>query len=221
MNKPERKKKPWPTKDAMSQVYELNLWGTNNSDFYSGEGSYDPSIVNPYLDVLISFLKSFKTPLSVTDLGCGDFNIGKELVKYASHYMAVDIVEGLIVRNKKHFKIENLEFQCLDITKDELPFGECAIVRQVLQHLSNDEVDNVVKKLADFKYVILTEHIPEENFIPNKDIISGQGIRLKKKSGLNLLAQPFNFQVMEENQLLATQLKDNKGLVVTTLYTVF
>ena len=79
----------------------------------------------------------------------------------------------------------------------------------------------MVEKLYDFKYVILTEHLPEEDFEPNKDIISGQGIRLKKKSGVNLLAPPFNFKAEEEKQLLAIKSPRFKGVVVTTHYKVF
>ena len=214
-------KKPWPTKDAMEQVYAMNLWGTNNSDFYSGVGSHHAEIVNPYLDALKSFLTSFESPLVVCDLGCGDFNVGKDLVKYTEKYIAVDIVADLIEHNKEKFKEENLEFHCLDIAVDDLPAADCVILRHVLQHLSNDEIQSIVSKLAHYKYVILTEHVPEGDFIPNKDIISGQGIRLKKQSGLNLLAAPFNFKVKEEKQLLSVVLNDNKGLIVTTIYKVF
>ncbi|MGY8913802.1 MAG: class I SAM-dependent methyltransferase [Flavobacteriales bacterium] len=214
-------KKPWPTKDAMEQVYAMNLWGGNNSDFYSGVGSHHPEIVFPYIEVLASFLTSFKTPLVVCDLGCGDFNVGKELVKHTEKYIAVDIVPELIARNKEKFKEDNLEFHCLDIAVDDLPTGDCAILRQVLQHLSNAEVQQIVRKLTDFKYVILTEHLPAGDFVPNKDIISGQGIRLKKQSGLNLLTPPFNFTVKEEKQELSVFLNDVEGVVVTTIYTVF
>ncbi len=216
-----KKKKPWPTKKAMTQVYEKKLWGGKNYDFYSGEGSHNPEIVEPYINVVISFLKSFETPISICDLGCGDFNIGKELVEYTKRYVAVDIVESLIERNKMRFKIDNLEFQCLDIATDELPSGDCVIIRQVLQHLSNTEVQNVLQKLINYKYVILTEHVPEAEFIPNNDIISGQGIRLKKKSGLDVLAPPFNFQIKEEKQLLSLVLNNNQGVIITTMYTVF
>ncbi len=215
------KKKPWPTKAAMEQVYALKLWGNNNSDFYSGAGSHQPEIVNPYITVLSSFLTSFNKPLVVCDLGCGDFNIGKELVKHTKKYVAVDIVSELIAYNKEKFKEENLEFSCLDIAVDNLPSGDCAIVRQVLQHISNVEIQHIINKLTAFKYIILTEHIPEGNFTPNKDIISGQGIRLKKQSGINLLAPPFNFKVKEEKQLLSVSLGKKKGIIVTTLYEVF
>ena len=214
-------KKPWPTKDAMEQVYAMKLWGDNKSEFYSGVGSHHPEIVNPYIDVLKSFFTSFKSPLVVCDLGCGDFNVGKELVKHTKKYVAVDIVRDLIEYNKEKFKDENLEFHCLDIAVDELPAGDCALLRQVLQHLSNAEIQSIVPKLADFKYVILTEHLPEGDFAPNKEIISGQGIRLKKQSGLNLLAPPFNFKVKEQKQLLSVILNDCKGVIITTMYENF
>ena len=66
--------------------------------------------------------------------------------------------------------------------------------------------------------MIETEHLPVGNFTPNRNIISGQGIRLKKQSGVNLLAPPFNFKVKEEKQLVAIHLKDNLGAIVTSLY---
>ena len=72
-----------------------------------------------------------------------------------------------------------------------------------------------------YRYVILTEHLPSGVFESNIDIISGQGIRLKKQSGLNVLAPPFNFKVKKETQLLSLSLNNNKGVLVTTLYEVF
>ncbi len=218
MTKKKQLKKPWPTKAAMAQIYEKNLWGGPGSGYYSGVGSHHPELINPYLATMSSFLTAFKTPPVVCDLGCGDFNIGKELVEYSKKYNAIDIVPNLIARNKTTFKAENLEFHSLDIAKDELPSGDCAILRQVLQHLSNAEIKSVVEKLYDFKYVVLTEHLPEGNFSPNKDIISGQGIRLKKQSGVNLLASPFCFKVKEEKQLCSVKLHDFEGVLVTRLY---
>ncbi|MEM6722346.1 MAG: class I SAM-dependent methyltransferase [Bacteroidota bacterium] len=217
-NSTKKTKQPWPTKAAMEQIYELNLWGKGTTDFYSGEGSHDPELVKPYVETMHVFLTSFDEPLTVCDLGCGDFNVGKELVSYTKKYIAVDIVPDLIEHTKKQFSATNLEFHCLDIAKDNLPTGDCALVRQVLQHLSNAEVQTITEKLQNYKYVILTEHLPQGDFIPNKDIISGQGIRLKKQSGIDLLAAPFDFKVKEAKQLLSIVPKDGKGVIVTSLY---
>lgn len=216
-----KRKKPWPIKDVMSQIYDMHLWGGNEFDFYSGNGSHDTKIIDSYLKVLIAFLKSHNNNLIVCDLGCGDFNIGKQLTQYSKKYIAVDVVENLINRNKKVYKASYLEFQCLDIIEDKLPPGDCIILRQVLQHLSNKDIEKIVKKLTAFKYIILTEHIPLGNFVANRDIISGQGIRLKQNSGVNILEPPFNLKIKESKQLGEHVLENNKGRIVTTLYKVF
>ncbi len=217
-DKKERVKKPWPTKAAMEQVYEMKLWGAGNEFvFYSGEGSHQPEIVTPYIQTVTSFLKSFSQPLRVCDLGCGDFNIGKQLLPFTKKYSAVDIVCDLINYNKAKFQDAKLIFQCLDIAVDSLPIADCAIVRQVLQHLSNAEVQSILYKLKQFKYIVLTEHIPLGEFIPNKDIISGQGNRLKHKSGLDVFTEPFNIKVKSKTVLCDICLGEKQGRIVTWL----
>lgn len=216
-----KNKTPWPTKATMTQIYDINLWGGKGFDFYSGEGSHNPEIINPYLEQVILFLKSFDKPLTVCDLGCGDFNIGKQLTQYTKTYIAVDIVEPLINRNKNLYKTENLEFYCVDIAKDKLPKADCIILRQVLQHLSNTEIQAILKKLKAYKYIILTEHVPIGSFTPNKDIISGQGIRLKQNSGVDILKAPFYFKVEKDILLAEYVLENGKGRIVTTQYKVF
>ncbi|WP_370176635.1 methyltransferase [Leeuwenhoekiella palythoae] len=214
-------KTPWPTKDAMQQVYAKKLWGSGNTDFYSGAGSHDTETVQAYLKAVIGFFKSLETPPVVCDLGCGDFNVGKELVPYTQAYKAVDIVPELIAHNTKTFKSKQLTFDTIDLAKDPLPEGDCALLRQVLQHLSNAEIQAIVNKLYAYRYVILTEHLPDQQFTPNIDIISGQGIRLKKHSGVALLAPPFNFKVKAAKQLVSLPAPGVKGRLVTTLYTMF
>lgn len=213
----ENLKKPWPTSAAMKQVYEKNLWGGEEGQFYSGIGSHDSIILANYQNAVKSFLLSLDSPPSIVDLGCGDFNVGKELVAFSKKYIGVDIVPELIERNRKKFLVEDLSFQCLDIADDELPEGNVAILRQVLQHLSNNEVNLVVNKLNQYQYIILTEHLPVGVFEPNLDIISGQGIRIKKKSGLDILRPPFNLKVKKSIRLDSTSYLDNKGVIVTTL----
>lgn len=213
-----KKKNPWPTKSVMQQIYEQHLWGGEGFDFYSGYGSHKPEIVKPYLDAVILFLNSQNELLNICDLGCGDFNVGKHLVEHTKNYIAVDIVEELIERNKILFKADNLEFRCLDICKDELPKFDCVILRQVLQHLSNSEIKNIVDKLSSYKYIILTEHLPIGKFTPNKDKIASQGIRLKQNSGVDLLAEPFSLKVKEVKILNEAILESDKGKIATMLY---
>lgn len=204
----------------MEQIYDKNLWGGNKDEFYSGSGSHNPKIVKPYVEVIINFLKSLQEPIIVLDLGCGDFNVGRQLFAYSKKYIAIDIAENVVNFNKEKFKHSNLEFQCLDISNDDLPNANVVIVRQVLQHLSNKEVHSVLTKLKGYKYVILTEHLPNQEFVPNKDIISGQGIRIKNQSGLIITKEPFNFKYKKQQELESTILDNNKGVIKTWLYTL-
>ena len=202
----------------MNQIYELGLWGKNGDAFYSGEGSHDPKIIEPYIKVVTEFLNSFENKLSVCDLGCGDFNVGKHFLDQVSSYTAVDIVQDLIDHNKSNFHHPNLQFECLDIATAVLPSADCVLLRQVLQHLSNTEILAIVTKLKNFKYLILTEHIPDGEFVPNLDIISGQGTRLKKSSGVVLSEPPFDLDIVKEKELLVVDLGGKLGRIVTTLY---
>jgi len=203
----------------MEQVYNQRLWGENNTPFYSGSGSHDLEIIVPYIESVISFLKKFSPLLTVCDLGCGDFNIGKEIAPFSSKYIAIDIVGELILYNQTKYETENISFKCLDISTEALPKTECVIIRQVLQHLCNTEIESILKKLYQFKYIILTEHLPDGEFIPNLDILSGQGIRLKKNSGIDIEAYPFNFKALKK-ELLRTSYKAHKGVIVTTIYEI-
>ncbi len=203
----------------MEQVYNQGLWGENNTPFYSGSGSHDLEIIVPYIETVISFLNKFSPLLTVCDLGCGDFNIGKEIAPFTSKYIAIDIVDELILYNQIKHETEKIRFKCLDIASEALPKTECVIIRQVLQHLCNTEIESILKKLYQFKYIILTEHLPDGEFIPNLDILSGQGIRLKKNSGIDIEAYPFNFKALKK-ELLRTSYKAYKGVIVTTLYEV-
>lgn len=212
-----KKKTPWPTRDAMAQIYEKNLWGGEENEFYSGDGSHLADLTDPYIARVRQFLQSFNKPPVVFDMGCGDFNVGRQLAPYARKYIAADIVKDLIERNRKEYDMQNIEFLCLDLAEDEWPTAGCVILRNVLQHLSNAEIQKITAKLPKYKYIILTEHLPEGNFTPNKDIISGQGIRLKRDSGVDLEAPPFNLKPAQTEEWLRLPYRDGKGLVVTKL----
>ena len=74
-----------------------------------------------------------------------------------SNYVACDVVPDLIARNKQVFKELNVDFRVLDMSGEALPDGDIVFIRQVLQHLSNEHIGNVVNKIYQFKYLILTE----------------------------------------------------------------
>ena len=166
--------------ELFREIYRNNYWGSDKHHvFYSGSGSHDEKLIRPYIDEVRKFLSSFATPPVVIDLGCGDFNIGRQLADLSSMYHGCDIVEQLIEYNLGKFGQDRIRFSCLDATTQILPPGDVLIVRQVLQHLSNAAIQKVVKQFTDFAHVILTEHIPQGGFVANLDKPSGPDSRLR------------------------------------------
>jgi hypothetical protein len=67
-------------------------------------------------------------------------------------------------------------------------------VREVLQHLSNTQISEILFNLKAFKWVIVTESHPGPlgSFKPNKDKAHGNESRAHLNSGVVLSAPPFN-----------------------------
>ena len=176
-----------------------------NNRFYSGIGSRHEEFTEVYIDKIKNFLLSLPSKPSVVDLGCGDFFIGSRLRKYCNKFTAIDIFEELIEFNKEKFVNQNVDFQTLDITKDPLPPGDICFLRNVLQHFSNDHIQKFLKlMLGKYKYLIITEHLPEEEgyFRPNIDKITGPNIRIQSNSGVILTEPPFNLKYLEKKMFL-------------------
>jgi hypothetical protein len=154
----------------------------------------------------------------VVDLGCGDFVIGSELRQACGRYTACDIVPELIDFNKIRYKGLNVDFRVLDIVEDNLPRGKIVFLRQVLQHLSNDQICRILPKIREnFEVLIFSDHRPASNtFQPNRDIKAGVGTRLSLASGLDLSMPPFNLDY--ERAVLLCAIEDDGGLIVTTAF---
>lgn len=208
------------TKEIMSTIYKENLWGGRGQAFYSGQGSHKDKIMGPYIKAIKEWLAAFEEKLHVCDLGCGDFNVGNQLVPFTKKYIGIDIVDELIDRNKRLYKQDNLEFRCLDIISDELPTADCIFVRQVLQHLSNEKIHRVLKRIKRYRYMIITEHLPFEKFNANADKYTGSDNRLGLHSGVVLTEAPYHLNPLKETELLSIHIR-RSSKIVTTLYQNF
>jgi len=211
-----------PVEEIFSAIYRERKWGAeSDGDCSSGTGSHVESVVLPYINAVRGFLQSLPSPPSVVDLGCGDFNVGKQLRHYCGRYVACDVVPALIQRNKDKFASTKVDFRCIDIIDDDLPDGDIVFLRQVLQHLNNAQILSVVHKLYRYKFLVLTEHVPTDSaFPPNRDKATGGRIRLPQGSGVVLTEPPFLLAVKSESVICTTtqSLDEYPGLIRTTLY---
>jgi hypothetical protein len=204
---------------VFSKIYRTKAWGAHpDRPFCSGDGSIREDVVVPYCDRVRAFIQSHGIR-QVVDLGCGDFGVGSQLLAPDLHYTAVDIVPELIEYNRRRFIAAGVEFKCLNIIEDDLPIGDVALVRQVLQHLSNTQITKVMQKLRAYKYVVATEHVYiGPGCCPNLDKPHGPGTRIPFRSGVFLDAAPFSYDAsvllelpMGPSEVLRTLVIDQKA----------
>jgi SAM-dependent methyltransferase len=199
-----------PVKDVFSTIYQSQEWGARaDRPFCSGEGSVREDAVGPYCEMVRSFIKD-KNIKRVVDLGCGDFHVGARLIGPEIHYTGVDVVPLLIDYNQQHFGSAGAEFRCLNMIEDELPAGDLCLVRQVLQHLSNAQIQQTLQSLSRYRFAIITEHVyVGPGLRRNLDKPHGPGIRFPKRSGVFLESPPFNCPA---TVLLEVPIKQNEVL---------
>jgi len=205
--------------EVFSEIYRRKMWGSAaKSDYCSGQGSHYQSIVNPYIESVRRFLSEFSTPPNAVDLGCGDFNVGSQLTDCCGQFVATDVVPDLIGRNARVFAHLNVSFRRLDIISDDLPVGDVAFLRQVAQHLTNAQIAQIIPKLYQYRWVVVSEHLPSlEGFVPNLDKPLGSGVRVPR-SGVVLSAPPFNLRALEVKPLCSVPLNEMSGIVRTVAY---
>jgi len=211
-------------KAAFTKIYSEMLWGRSSDDrdsFSSGSGSRESNIVAPYIGAVESFILSLDKRPDVVDLGCGDFYVGSKVRHLCQNYIACDIVDSLIARNRANYGDLGVDFRVLDITSDELPGGDIVFVRQVLQHLSNELILRVIPRIqSKFQYLLLTEHLPSsKSFEPNTDKPTGPDVRLKYDSGIVLTSPPFNMHAKRD--VVLCQLVVSGTVIQTRLYQFF
>jgi len=181
--------------EAFIRTYRNKLWGGIDGDsFFSGRGSLD-KFATPYVEWLVRFISEHDIR-TVVDLGCGDFRIGEKICSSSSvNYIGVDIVPELIAFNQSQFGNDRVSFRCANIIEDELPNGELCLIRQVLQHLSNQQIASVLLNCAKFPYLLVTEVVYNGRKVrPNLDMVHGPDTRVFKHSGVFLDRAPYNLK---------------------------
>jgi hypothetical protein len=190
----DRRERRMSTEEVFTRIYVHNRWA-GPGPFFSGSGSHERTIVAPYVTAVRRELARLgAATLTAVDLGCGDFSIGRQLASECRRYIGVDIVAPLIDHNRATFGTERIAFQHANIIEDELPAGDVCFVRQVFQHLSNEQILAVLPKLARYRWCFVTEHHPTPGRLrrANLDKRQGADIRVYRGSGVFLELPPFN-----------------------------
>ena len=183
--------------ERFNKIYSTNYWLDGESK--SGKGSSLRSTENVRIH-LPKIIERFKIE-RLLDAPCGDFNWMSQVLKNVDiDYIGSDIVEDLIVSNRKNEK-NNIKFVKLDIRIDKLPMSDLMICRDCLFHFSYEDIfkflDNFL--ISDIKYILLTSHLNTENKFENRNIVTGDFRKI------DLFSKPFNF---EKNYIYSFMDKD-------------
>lgn len=178
-------------KQRFSEIYQNNLW--NSGESVSGEGS-EVSYTEKLRNWLLTAIAKNKINI-IVDAACGDFNWFRLVLPQVDvEYFGFDIVDSVVSSNNKKYATKSIHFDVADICQDKLPKCDLLVVRDLVFHLSYEDVDRFLRNIArvDYKYLLTTTHIVDENFI-NGDIVTGDS------RTINLFQQPFSF---DENCVL-------------------
>lgn len=169
-------------KDVFEKIYSSNSWkdsyGTSSGPGSAIECSYE------YIIFLQNYVKQNRI-ISILDLGCGDFNLMRHFNFENVEYLGLDIVTNVIDYNKKYYSKNNVKFNESNIiTFSTSNVYDLVILKEVLQHLSNDNIIKLLNNITYAKKILIVNDIAEENV----DCING-GYR-----PINLNKHPFNLK---------------------------
>lgn len=169
-------------KKVFSEIYHTNAW--RDPESVSGRGS-TLARTRVMMRQLPPLLRELGTN-TLLDAACGDFNWMRQIELGEVKYIGVDVVPGLISRNRRLYGHEGRTFLALDLTKDRLPRADVVLCRDCLIHLSFTSTDAVIAnfKQTGAEYLLCTTHTSVGENINCPD----GGWR-----NINLLLPPFNF----------------------------
>ncbi len=123
-------------KAIFTDIYARKAWGDG-----SGGGS-TPSTARPYcqyITKLLSGLPAGRIPAgTVLDIGCGDGVVAKGIEWGRWTYIGVDAAQGF------------------DALTDRLPYADIVLCKEVMQHLSNAQVQLLLDRTAHYPLRIFT-----------------------------------------------------------------
>lgn len=168
------------------KIYKDKVW-------YKGSGSGSlPENTIKYRDFLQQYIKQNKIT-SILDLGCGDWQFMHLMDLSGIQYTGVEVVSWLVEENQKKWGAPNIRFVFGDAATIKLPDADLVILKDVLQHWSNNVIIEFFKKLRKYNHVLVnnTHEGYDLNARLNRDIENGQA------RPLDLSQAPFYYPIEE------------------------
>ena len=172
--------------NVFDNIYKNNVWGKGKIEGGSSGSGSSPEVNKLYLSFLSSFIKENNIK-SIVDIGCGDWQIMSLLNMDNIHYRGYDVSKKIIDYNNNIHKKTHIEFYLEELDKkSNYERADLLICKDVLQHLSYLNINNIVSQLNKYKYVIIINDIVKDT--DNVDINDG------RVRSLDIQKQPFNIK---------------------------
>ena len=170
--------------DIFTKIYENNVWGHNSSidNSYKGTsgGGSELNQCKAYIEFVKNFIIQNKIN-KVVDLGCGDLQSSYLIYEGLPDisYIGYDAYKKLIISHKKKYSKHTFVHLDFVTNKEEIESGDLCILKDVLQHLSNKSIDdllNFIIKEKKFKCILIINDGNQKS--DNIDINNGEYRRL-------------------------------------------
>ena len=162
-----------------SQMHRAQGWESTSGP---GSGLAETRELRAHLPGLLRDLQV----RTLVDAPCGDFNWMQHVDLGVELYIGVDVQNDAIAENQQRHGSATRRFVQADLVRDALPQADAILCRDLLVHLSFEDIARV---LANFRRTgatyLITTTFPGDR--PNVDIPSGSW------RTLNLTLPPFNF----------------------------
>jgi hypothetical protein len=171
-------------KNTFNSIYKLGTWNDNRADIpLSGPGS-SLSATQAFREYFDNFCIGNDIK-SIVDIGCGDLTWLPTTTAFSRcAYTGIDIADQLIANHTRLFPQHT--FLNIDVITDEIPGGDLAIIRDVLFHMTHDEIATLLTKVKDkFKFYFITSCNQPAN---------DSSMNLYNFHAVNLFKAPFNFK---------------------------
>ena len=148
-------------KYVFSQIYKNSTWNNKNPNIpLSGPGS-SMEQTKKCRNMLESFVTNYGI-MTITDLGCGDLTWMSQCNFFSKiNYIGIDAATQIISQHKEKY---DKTFLCEDITSYQIQQTDLIILRDVVFHLSIEEVQNIFRNIKDkFKFIAVTSCNNAEN----------------------------------------------------------
>jgi len=176
-------------------IYKSNHWNKSilidsNILLVSGPGSLPGSVqTKNIITNLNNFIKD-NNIRNILDMPCGDFAWMQDLLKINNdiNYTGYDIVEEIILINKKKYSSNRIDFFVKDIINENDFNGfDLVFIRDFFIHINNEDILKVLKKIKNAKIKFFA-CLTNKNEIINKNIAVGEHRKI------NLSIEPFNLK---------------------------